>query len=503
MVHGQWPTKQRVRPSIAGAALLSLLVLSGGTASAVRVPAQGIVALPASTRTPARAITPTPPSTTPTSSATLAVKDHALAFIAAHLGPLKVPVLVITNATQPAGSVDYGYANSSANECVVHVNPPFNPAAPEALSEMAHELFHCYEYQMAPSPYSYSHEPKWLNEGAAQWVGLSAGPNPSQDDTWDLYLTQPSTPLFERSYDAVGFFAHLAESGFSPWDVFPGMFAVGNNSVKAFEASGAASDRFLDSWASGFAREPNWGQAWDTTGPGITSAKAQPLTYPVSNTSPPFTRTVKQASDLDVIIDVTADETYFDVPPHGLVHFYNGGNFRLSDIAGKTFCTRAGGCECRGEGPPPFPRGLAYLAVAAWPGDVTVTIRGHRFTCNPALAATTTSSSTTTTTAQGGFKNCGTVAGAVNKALPEDVPGRNLYTVEAIGAVTCAFATHWTALLTATPPTAGEGVHDYPLVGPPGWVCSGTGGGDSSTFAGSCARGSGYTASWVWGDNTS
>src|SRR5690606_2055096 len=103
-----------------------------------------------------------------------------------------------------------------------------------------------------------------------------AGGTRLSGDWWDEYLRDPSAPLYGRDYDAIGFFAHLTESGVDVWSrAVP--ILEGFENEPAFEAAWADSSTFLESWPSGALRSPDRGSAWDTTGPGITAEAARPV----------------------------------------------------------------------------------------------------------------------------------------------------------------------------------------------------------------------------------
>lgn len=171
---------------------------------------------------------------------------------------------------------------------------------------MTHETFHCFQQAIHQTQAIHDAAPHWITEGQATWVGLElGGPSPNYERFWDRYLLQPRIPLTQRAYDAVGFYAHLAETGTDPWTVFRAMLESGTNSLAAYLAAGADSEAFVDSWASGVIRDGDPGSAWNTTGPGITSSAYSPLTYTVSKGSvfqlsqPFFTNDVDRY-DLDV-----------------------------------------------------------------------------------------------------------------------------------------------------------------------------------------------------------
>src|SRR5262249_42282535 len=106
----------------------------------------------------------------------------------------------------------------------------------------------------------------WMIEGQAMWVGAELGPGESSvvPSHWRPYLDEPRTPLFQRTYDAIGFYARLADAGIDPWTVLDPMLrrsrATSDPRAIFAEAVPAGSqDRFFRSWATGYAREPGLG----------------------------------------------------------------------------------------------------------------------------------------------------------------------------------------------------------------------------------------------------
>lgn len=199
---------------------------------------------------------------------------------------------------------------------------------------MTHETFHCFQQAIHKTQAVHDAAPKWISEGQATWVGLElGGPSPNYERFWDRYLLQPWLSLTERAYDAVGFYAHLQETGTDPWTVFRPMLEAGTNSMAAYLAAGADSEAFVDSWASGVLREGSPGSAWNTTGPGITQNAYTPVTYGVGdgssyNLSQPFFSNDIDWYDLDVdIVEIDIDgharlrDGALDLPIHGTVRF--------------------------------------------------------------------------------------------------------------------------------------------------------------------------------------
>jgi hypothetical protein len=184
----------------------------------------------------------------------------------------------------PNGGTHGVYPGGVFGGCVTTIyDEATSQSAVQLAALIAHETFHCFQADAYRVVQPWNEAPKWISEGGATWVGLEVGgPSPNYDRFWKKYLTAPRIDLRTRDYDAVGFYAHLAETGIDPWAGFQGMWAAGTDHEAAFEAAGAKSEDFIDSWASGVVRQPARGSAWDTTGPAITPDAFVPPSFVVS-----------------------------------------------------------------------------------------------------------------------------------------------------------------------------------------------------------------------------
>lgn len=159
--------------------------------------------------------------------------------------------------------------------CTIHLSAKAEASDPTTLRGiLAHELMHCFQFQyLGVAAYEM---PDWILEGAPAWVGEDiAGGTPISTPWWTKYLTTPERSLYSRSYDAIGFYAHLDEIGIDPWTRFTAIYD-GFSFEPAWEAAGASSGSFLESWPSSTLRRTDIGRAWDATGPGITIDRATP-----------------------------------------------------------------------------------------------------------------------------------------------------------------------------------------------------------------------------------
>jgi hypothetical protein len=133
---------------------------------------------------------------------------------------------------------------------------------PERL--MAHELFHCYTFVLAPN---WPSIPAWIKEGMAEWAAAFVTGRDSTN--WlKAYMSTPTKPLFSRTYDAVGFWGHADEAAGrgSLWGNIPGILNARDNAT-AFSLAGGTTAAFVDTWASAAFRFDAAGKPWNQTDP--------------------------------------------------------------------------------------------------------------------------------------------------------------------------------------------------------------------------------------------
>jgi hypothetical protein len=221
--------------------------------------------------------------------------------------------------------------------------------SPQSLLETVnHEVFHCFAGRAFPTikaAYAAAAGHSWLTEGLAEWVGNSmAGSDEGTPYHWGEYLLVPDESLFARSYDAMGFFAHLAESGVDPWSVAMPMLKALNGkkaNATAFNlALGGKAADVLGTWPSGYARGRLPGKPWNTTGPGITADKPVVGSFTVGN-GDSVTVSAGAAANAILRLNLTADVTTFTVSDgaHGRLGQANNDDKIVSEMAGD-WCTR-------------------------------------------------------------------------------------------------------------------------------------------------------------------
>jgi hypothetical protein len=274
--------------------------------------------------------------------------------------------------------------------CNIEMYPhAFTMSRSLVLETVYHEIFHCFQAELFPDLAAFFEKGmplSWLIEGQAEWAGdTMAGSSEGGARHWKTYLTNPGKSLYRRAYDAIGFYAHLAESGTDPWKVMDGMVKAaltGGNDAAFNAATTTNAAAFLDTWPSGYARGQRPGPAWDTTGPGIPTDKMTVSTAAVRSGGNVPVKAPAVANRL-IKLDLKADVTTFTVSPgaHGRLGPSSGDDLLLTALAGQNWCTR-GECACpegtagAGIDLPRLAPGLAWLAVTGGTKAASVTATG-------------------------------------------------------------------------------------------------------------------------------
>ncbi|MEQ1699199.1 MAG: hypothetical protein ABMA25_03770 [Ilumatobacteraceae bacterium] len=231
------------------------------------------------------------------------------------------------------------------DECLVRLNvdTPFNTAMFEG--QVAHEIFHCFQYDLGPI----DAVPMWIREGEAAYAGeIFAGGTAMSTLWWGRWIEEPTRPLTARKYDAIGLYALSNAMGTDPFGYFDDLMRT--PTWATFEA--AVGPRVKDFLATHYANDPAWGSEFTIVGPGAprTQARRVPVTWAGNTAS--LTRSFAP--------DAIAAQVFgFEVPGQVLVvssngfgglHFANGAvaYFRGGFLG--AFCVQPGTCVCPGEG---------------------------------------------------------------------------------------------------------------------------------------------------------
>jgi hypothetical protein len=270
--------------------------------------------------------------------------------------------------------------------CVIHLYPATFKNGANVVTTLAHEMIHCFQGAIAADEYWYTAASQWAYEGSAEWGSATlVGPDPLEDQMWPRYLTKPAKPLFQQTYE-IGFFAHLQETGHSPWAAFRAMWAAKGNEAQ-YAAAGATNADFLDSWGSSMTRKAAFGAAWDTTGPGITADTAPTSALAVGKgatkvAAPPYTEKIYALEASTDLVDVR-------ITGHARL---GDGSVDETSLGSHTFCLRSDQCKCP-DGTSPenatdLARSGAILALTGGPDGASGTVQGRDLDCKKGKGAT-------------------------------------------------------------------------------------------------------------------
>ena len=266
--------------------------------------------------------------------------------------------------------------------CVVVVGEgSFSPE--ELRGILAHEAFHCLAKDaVGIDPYILL--PAWLVEGQAAWVGETiAGGTGLASTHWQAYLLD-QYPLYGRSYDAIGFYAHLENRGADVWELLLPMLEAGGGGAMGL-VLGRAGSGWIASWPTGLSRRADWGGDWDTDGPGITGdARAfGDLSVGTEGVESATVPLVDQAI-WNVSIDEGVDLLRVGAVGFGELRWQDGTEERFDGSLSSVYCL-AEECTCEDgepvgglaeEGPPFDVRGFALGLTDVRAGGGRVELEG-------------------------------------------------------------------------------------------------------------------------------
>jgi hypothetical protein len=211
-----------------------------------------------------------------------AIADKYAAYYAKRIATTGTIVIKVFKASEEITNADGGKVPADAGPvndkgewgkgtpafCRVRV-PPTGQKVGASVFEyvMAHEVFHCFQFQMMTA---WRQRHAWLIEGSADWAAVIA----SQAAEWfgaeqyRNYVKAPGKALFSRSYDATGFWGHAEQLGGigSLWAKFPAIFDAGDD-AGSYALAGGTSQPFVDTWASASFRVSAAGSAWNQVNP--------------------------------------------------------------------------------------------------------------------------------------------------------------------------------------------------------------------------------------------
>jgi hypothetical protein len=318
------------------------------------------------------------------------VAQQEAANISAHLNGKSLSLTLTAKVGQPQDAQDLaesmaldanGQQQGKLTQCRITISAKGDALLGDDLSQtIAHEVWHCFEAEFGGFPkFSDKQAYSWIIEGEAEWVGDTLYPNGMNVSSkfWFAYLEKLDKPLFTRAYDAVGFYSQLAQSGVDVWsELIPILNASDNDS--AFDTAGGNRDPFLDLWASGYARTPARGDAWDITGPAIPAEVPAPDGMTIGNgASQPVNVPAYTVGWYG--LGISADVVTMAVAGHARVSDEAGKDYLVQGQA--TFCHKSDGCDCPNQADTPPTLALngndVFLAVTGGPSGASGGVTGQ------------------------------------------------------------------------------------------------------------------------------
>jgi hypothetical protein len=292
---------------------------------------------------------------------------------------LAVTIPIDTNG-QPATR-----SSTGMKSCLIQVNTrgqQLEVGSEDMTAVTAHELFHCFQYELASKVSDIFNVPPWIDEGGAAWVGedftiSDVGSSVGQQD-WVGWLKEPDTFLFERNYDAIGFYAHLSRKGVDPWKILDRMYIASLKFLASFDAYNIAMQaggetKAVDNWGPSYLRDDTVGGDWTMAGKGLPTYVKTAIPSGSLGDDDILTMTIAPMQAWAIKLNVTSDVFAFVGPSgRGMVRFSDGNAVALQSALGQPYCIKAGGCACP-DGSPGSE--FAFQTVAS--GEVWVGFTGH------------------------------------------------------------------------------------------------------------------------------
>ena len=210
----------------------------------------------------------------------LRMGDFVLVF-----GPMQGPTWAATTTYRTDGERYTSIVEQvDVHACHSHIDLAkfTNQPAEVQLSVVTHEVFHCFQQDATGTAQDVVNANPWVEEGEATWAQMALVPPASftaLQNHWNEYISDPKTHLFDRRYDAAGFFGHVADvagDGFVWSTLIPAFLAAPKGDEAAFGVVVAGvEDKVLDTWAPSYFRAHQGQFLWDMKGPGTVNMPSQ------------------------------------------------------------------------------------------------------------------------------------------------------------------------------------------------------------------------------------
>jgi hypothetical protein len=227
---------------------------------------------------------------------------------------------------------------------------------------LAHEVFHCEEDDLDPTA---AHSGAWVIEGLAEWAAETLAPTPGYLGVLNSYFSAPATPLFQRAYDAEGFWGRIEEtSPTSLWHEVATVLAQSSPQGQ-YNAVGGSASNFLTSWGSSFFNVAASGPDWWGPSPQSSPYHSYANVIPGSGEllAAPYT-----TSQYTIVATQPLERITVSPPSDALL----GQGVNRTNLTGVLFCTgAASSCQCppgdTGTVPPSEP--MTFPASLGITGD--------------------------------------------------------------------------------------------------------------------------------------
>ncbi|MBA3498764.1 MAG: hypothetical protein M4D80_41230 [Myxococcota bacterium] len=273
--------------------------------------------------------------------------------ISVELGDVQPPstVAALFADYEDVGKENNGRGMGAANECIMMIYPigrKLGIHSKELAAALAHETWHCFQATILGGA-RYKSAAPWIIEGQAMWVGEAYAAGSQLEVTvrhWKEYLLEAvdSKPVFARSYDAIGFYAHLEDEGVSVWPRLGKMMEAGDN-IRAFDI-GIAGTKALTSFGASFFLDPRPTKQFTMTSspgrpPGVVVPRKK-FTLGNGDTAEVLAR--QRATNDFAEVDVSTDVLTVGAFGHGILGDMAGPVHELS-AGTRSFCVKAP-CKC-------------------------------------------------------------------------------------------------------------------------------------------------------------
>jgi hypothetical protein len=226
---------------------------------------------------------------------------------------------------------------------------------------IAHELFHCFQYELAAKVGDVLSVAPWIDEGSAAWVGeqftTSEIGSTIGQQFWVGWLREPEIPLFGRAYDAIGFYAHLVDSGIDPWpllDKIEQQALATHRSAEAYFVTTKAKggEKMIDAWGPSLIRDVALGADWNTAGKGLPPTITTPVAQETLANDDQIVVFMEPLTAAALRVDVKADVFVLKgLHGRGFLRLPGGTQLEVAKVLGLPFCAKPGGCTCPKDSP--------------------------------------------------------------------------------------------------------------------------------------------------------